>query len=98
MKNIEIGKNYYYVGIGHKQLTNKIVKVISLEESNFGSNRDISIYKVEDEDLQLYRVMELNLDKRPWLGQIMRAKETQLLPQGVRTFPSFKTGRYVGDL
>lgn len=98
MKNIEIGKNYYYVGVGYKKLLNKIVKVISLEEDKFGSNKDISVYNVEDENLNTYRVMELSLDKKPWLGQINRAEDLRLLPDNVRTFPTFKNGRYVGDM
>ena len=98
MKNIEIGKNYYYVGVGYKKLVNKIVKVISLEEDKFGLNKDILVYNVEDENMHLYKVMELSLDKKPWLGQINRMENLQLLPNTVRTFPTFKNGRYVGDM
>ena len=98
MKNIELGKNYYYIGVGYKKLINKIVKVISLEEDKFGLNKDILVYNVEDENLNIYKVMELSLDKKPWLGQINRAEDLQLLPNNVRTFPTFKNGRYVGDM
>lgn len=98
MKNIEIGKNYYYVGVGYKKLINKSVKVISLEEDKFGLNKDILVYNVEDENLNIYKVMELSLDNKPWLGQINRMENLQLLPNTVRTFPTFKNGRYVGDM
>lgn len=95
---IEVGKKYYYVGVGYKKLINKIVKVISLEEDKFGLNKDISVYNVEDENLNIYKVIELSLDKKPWLGQINRIGDLQLLPDGVRTFPTFKNSRYVGDM
>lgn len=95
---IEVGKNYYYIGVGYKKLINKIVKVISLEEDKFGLNKDISVYNVEDENLNIYKVMELSLDKKPWLGQISRIEDLQVLAGNVRTFPTFKNGRYVGDM
>ena len=95
---IEVGKNYYYIGVGYKKLINKIVKVISLEKDKFGLNKDISVYKVEDENLNIYKVMELSLDKKPWLGHISRVEDLQILPDSVRTFPTSENSKYLGDM
>ena len=92
---IEVGKNYYYVGVGYKKLTNKIVKVISLEEDKFGLNKDISVYKVEDENLNKYKVMEISLAKTPAMYRFVSATETSILPEGVATFPTFKDNKYI---
>ena len=92
---IEVGKNYYYVGIGISGLLNKIVKVLDDTGEKFGSNRDMPIYLCEDENLNTYRVMEISLSKTPAMYRFVSATEASILPEGVATFPTFKDNKYI---
>ena len=95
---IEVGKNYYYVGIGISGLLNKVVKVLDDTGEKFGSNKDMPIYLCEDENLNTYRVMEISLSKNPAMYKFVSTTDLNTLPADLRTFSSFdKNGRYVGD-
>lgn len=91
---IEVGKNYYYVGVGISGLLNKIVKVLKNTEEKFGSNRDIPIYLCEDENLNIHRVLEISLSKTPAMYRFISATETSIIPESVATFTTFKDSKY----
>ena len=92
--DIEIGKNYYYVGVGRNHLINKIVKVIDKEDELFNKH---NVFIVEDEELNTYRVPEFNLSKQQLTGVVKNSLDKQLLADTIQTFCSFKNGKYVGD-
>lgn len=94
---IEVGKNYYYVGVGHKSWMNKIVKVLEDTREKFGANNQISIYICEDENSEIKRVMDISLSKSPTVYRFVSNAEYDSILASVERFPTFKNNRYIGD-
>ena len=94
---VEIGKNYYYVGVGHKGWMNKIVTVLEDTGEKFGANNQISIYICEDENLETKRVMDISLSKSPTIYRFVSSSEYDNIPASVKRFPTFKNNKYIGD-
>ena len=94
MDVIEIGKSYYYNGVGIVDWKNKLVKVLSNTGEMVGTNRDVPVYLCEcEEDGSIHRVVGPNLSGHQVSYETK--EDRQLLPPGVKTFPTYKNGKYM---
>ena len=91
---IELNKNYYYIGVGYNNLKNTVVKV--LKETDYVNNH--KIYVCEDENLDIYKIYDFNLSKYQITYNYVSTLEKELLSNSIGRFKSFINGRYVGDL
>ena len=92
---IEVGKIYYYIGVGVAEWKNQIVKVLQDTGDKVGTNRDVSVYLCEDENGTIKRVVECNLSLEPFEYKFVSASDTVNFPEGVKTFPTYKNGKYM---
>ena len=96
---LEIGKNYYYVGVNIEELVNTEVTVIE-QDGYCGTKQDCPVYKVVDMFGELRRIPECNLDVKQHLDRKFIYWGLQdCFPDTVGRFESFTPrGRDIGDI
>lgn len=92
---VEVGKNYYYIGVNINEWANKIVKVIQKTEDNVGTCKDVPVYLCEDENGEIKKVIESNLSLNTTPYNYVYGGMRDCFPENVKRFPTFKNGKYM---